>query len=92
MNDIYFTAYNVYSEGSYSGLFILGPHSCDKNNKLGIPFKPIYLMHHIISLLESILKDKPNCCLKYSPNGKVYSLHVKRLLIILIPGIMRILL
>lgn len=56
-NNIHFTACLINPKNIQSGLFILGPHSCIKNNAFNIPYKPKCLIKNLISLLYIIEKD-----------------------------------
>src|SRR5690625_3452319 len=76
--DIYCTACYIYPNNKYSGLFILGPHSCNPKNSMGIIYKPRCLMEHLVSLLRIISKDSLHTNHLRCSGEKIYSLHVKR--------------
>lgn len=72
----FFTVSFIDPKSTHSSFFVLGPHSCIKNNPMGIPYKPKCLMENLISLLYSF-EEKPE--LK-SHDLPTYSYHVKRAL------------
>lgn len=69
-----FTVCLIDPKDIYKGAYILGPHSCLKNNPLDIPYKPRCLMNNLVSLLYTISKD-----INRGRHFKgSYSFHVKK--------------
>lgn len=75
-NKNYFTACYVDPKNIHRGIFILGPHSCVKNNEFCIPFKPKCYMEDLITFLYQINKMLNG----RKVNKKLYSYHVKKAL------------
>lgn len=73
-NNIHFTACLIDPKNIHSGLFILGPHSCIKNNIFNITYKPKCLIKNLISLLYIIEKD-----INHGRHFKsTFSYHIKK--------------
>src|SRR5690606_12313424 len=77
MNSIKYTACFIDSQKIYKGIYILGPHSCTKNNPLNIPDKPMCLMSNLVSLLYIIEKDINHQGRRFKNQ---YSYHVRKAL------------
>lgn len=71
---IHYTACLIDPKNIQSGLFILGPHSCIKNNAFNIPYKPKCLIKNLISLLYIIEKDINHC--RHFKSS--FSYHIKK--------------
>lgn len=57
INGINFTICLIDTRDINRGIYILGPHSCAKNNPFGIPYKPKCLINNLVTLLYIISKD-----------------------------------
>lgn len=77
MNFISYTACLIDPKNLSSGIFIIGPHSCIKNNPTNIPYKPMCLMPNLVSLLYIIEKDINHQSRRFKSQ---YSYHVKKAL------------
>src|SRR5690606_9283967 len=75
-NGINYTICLLDTSGLNKGIYILGPHSCNKNNPLGISYKPKCLMNNLVSLLYIISRE-----INHGRNFKAgFSYHVKKTL------------
>lgn len=75
MKNTYFSACLINPKNINMGFFVMGPHSCNDKNSMGIPYKPKCLMPSLKSLLYNLNRDF--CCVKISNS---YSYHVKKAL------------
>ena len=75
-NKNYYTACYMDPKNVHRGIFILGPHSCVKNNEFCIPYKPKCYMEDLISFLYSINRELNGR--KYPK--KLYSYHIRKAL------------
>lgn len=78
LNNIYFTAYCIHPKSMENILFILGPYSSCKKNKMGIVYKPTDSIKYSIFLLRKIIDDNIYDLEKQSIDKNIYSLHVKK--------------
>ena len=77
MNFIHYTACLIDPNNIYRGIFIIGPHTCTKNNPMNIPYKPMCLMDNLVSLLYIIEKDINHQGRRFKSQ---FSYHVKKAL------------
>lgn len=77
-DNVGFTALYISPRNIHRGIYILGPHSCKKNNMSQVPYKPRCLMKHLVGLLKVIDGDTmPKRC-KLDLEHKHYNLHVRK--------------
>ncbi len=74
LRSINYTVCPIDPKAMSKGLYILGPHSCLRDNPLGIPYKPRCLINNLVSLLYTISKD-----IHHGRHFKgSYSFHVRK--------------
>lgn len=76
LKNTYFTSLYIRPGNPDAGYYIIGPHSCIKNNSFNIPYKPKCLIGNLISLLY----DLDNGCCPEKQNHSSYSYHVRKAL------------